>query len=176
MNINEIIIALSFVKGIGKVKTKKILTSLQNFNLTNEEFIDHIKNENMIKENEIVFFKQYLSKADKILEITNNSKIKVVNYLEEQFPKQLKTIPNPPIQLFIKGNVDSLNNFEKSIAVIFTSEGKNLKSLPVPAPIIMTLPEAFEKISLLGSCQRHSLYLVNRSNLPEKLSQNFTLF
>ena len=120
MNINEIIIALSFVKGIGKVKTKKILSSLQNFNLTNEEFIDHIKNENMIKENEIVFFKQYLSKADKILEITNNSKIKVVNYLEEQFPKQLKTIPNPPIQLFIKGNVDSLNNFEKSIAVIGT--------------------------------------------------------
>ena len=120
MNINEIIIALSFVKGIGKVKTKKILTSLQNFNLTNEEFIDHIKNENMIKENEIVFFKQYLSKADKILEITNNSKIKVVNYLEEQFPKQLKTIPNSPIQLFIKGNIDSLNNFEKSIAVIGT--------------------------------------------------------
>ena len=120
MNINEIIIALSFVKGIGKVKTKKILTSLQNFNLTNEEFIDHIKNENMIKENEIVFFKQYLSKADKILEITNNSKIKVINYFEEQFPKQLKTIPNSPIQLFIKGNVDSLNNFEKSIAVIGT--------------------------------------------------------
>ena len=120
MNINEIIIALSFVKGIGKVKTKKILTSLQNFNLTNEESIDHIKNENMIKENEIVFFKQYLSKADKILEITNNSKIKVVNYLEEQFPKQLKTIPNSPIQLFIKGNIDSLNNFEKSIAVIGT--------------------------------------------------------
>ena len=120
MNINEIIIALSFVKGIGKVKTKKILTSLQNFNLTNEEFIDHIKNENMIKENEIVFFKQYLSKADKILEITNNSKIKVINYFEEQFPKQLKTIPNSPIQLFIKGNIDSLNNFEKSIAVIGT--------------------------------------------------------
>ena len=120
MNINEVIIALSFVKGIGKVKTKKILTSLQNFNLTNEEFIDHIKNENMINENEIVFFKQYLSKANKILEITNNSKIKVVNYFEEQFPKQLKTIPNPPIQLFIKGNIDSLNNFEKSIAVIGT--------------------------------------------------------
>ena len=56
MNINEVIIALSFAKGIGKVKTKKILTSLQNFNLTNEEFIDHIKNENMINENEIVFF------------------------------------------------------------------------------------------------------------------------
>jgi DNA processing protein len=74
----------------------------------------------MIKENEIVFFKQYLSKADKILEITNNSKIKVINYFEEQFPKQLKTIPNSPIQLFIKGNIDSLNNFEKSIAVIGT--------------------------------------------------------
>jgi len=120
MNINEIIIALSFVKGIGKVKTKKILSSLQNFNLTNEEFIDHVKKENMIKIDDVAFFNQYLAKADKILEITNKSKIKILNCFEEQFPKQLRTIPNPPIQLFAKGDIDVLNSFDKSIAVIGT--------------------------------------------------------
>ena len=120
MNINEIIIALSFVKGIGKVKTKKILSSLQNFNLTNEEFIDHVKKENMIKIDDVAFFNQYLVKANKILEITDKSKIKVLNCFEEQFPKQLRTIPNPPVQLFAKGNTDVLNNFDKSVAVIGT--------------------------------------------------------
>ena len=80
MNINKIIIGLSFVKGIGKVKTKKILSGLQNFNLTEKEFLDHLKQENLIKEEDLVFFNQHLNKAENILEKTANQDIKVINF------------------------------------------------------------------------------------------------
>jgi len=120
MNINKIIIALSFVKGIGKVKTKKIFSGLQNFNLTEKEFSDHLKQENLIKEDDLVFFNQYLNKAEKILEKTVNEGIKVISFIDEEFPEHLKNIPNPPIQLFTKGNTTKLNNLNKSVAIIGT--------------------------------------------------------
>ena len=120
MNINKIIIGLSFVKGIGKVKTKKILSGLQNFNLTEKEFLDYLKQENLIKDEELVFLNQYLSKAEKILENTANESIKVIHLFDEEFPEHLKNIPNPPIQLFTKGNTSKLNNLNKSVAIIGT--------------------------------------------------------
>lgn len=120
MNINKIIIGLSFVKGIGKVKTKKILSGLQNFNLTEKEFLDHLKQENLIKEEELVFLNQYLSKAEKILEKAANEDVKVISFFDEEFPEHLKNIPNPPIQLFTKGNISKLNNLNKSVAIIGT--------------------------------------------------------
>ena len=120
MNINKIIIALSFIKGIGKVKTKKIFSGLQNFNLTEKEFLDHLKQESLIKEDDLAFFNQHLNKAEKILEKTINEGIKVINFIDEEFPEHLKNIPNPPIQLFTKGNISKLNNLNKSVAIIGT--------------------------------------------------------
>tara|TARA_B100001540_G_scaffold303414_1_gene312026 strand:+ start:559 stop:1431 length:873 start_codon:yes stop_codon:yes gene_type:complete len=120
MNVNKIIISLSFIKGVGKVKTRKILSGLQNFNLTEREFLDHLKQENLIKEEDLVFFNQHLNKAENILEKTANQDIKVINFYDEEFPEHLKNIPNPPIQLFIKGNISKLNNLNKSVAIIGT--------------------------------------------------------
>jgi len=120
MNINKIIIGISFVKGIGKTKTKKILSGLQNFNLTEKEFSDYLKKENLIKMDDMLFFDQYLNKAEKILETTVNEGIKVINYFDEEFPLHLKNIPNPPIQLFTKGNIKKLNNLNKSVSIIGT--------------------------------------------------------
>ena len=113
-------ISLSFIKGVGKVKTRKILSGLQNFNLTEREFLDHLKQENLIKEEDLVFFNQHLNKAENILEKTANQDIKVINFYDEEFPEHLKNIPNPPIQLFIKGNISKLNNLNKSVAIIGT--------------------------------------------------------
>ena len=142
MNVNKIIISLSFVKGVGKVKTRKILSGLQNFNLTEREFLDHLKQENLIKEEDLVFFNQHLNKAENILEKTANQDIKVINFYDEEFPEHLKNIPNPPIQLFIKGNISKINNLG-SLLINLTKVIKSLTSkdlVDIKIPVKANLP------------------------------------
>ena len=57
--------------------------------------------------------------ANRIIEKSKNEGIKILSQLDEGFPNRLKTIPNSPLLIHVKGDVNCLNN-KKSIAVIGT--------------------------------------------------------
>jgi DNA processing protein len=57
--------------------------------------------------------------ANKIIEKSESEGIKILSQLDEGFPDRLKTIPNSPLLIHVKGDVNCLNN-KKSIAVIGT--------------------------------------------------------
>lgn len=57
-------------------------------------------------------------KAQKIMELSNASDVKIISIFDDIFPNNLKQIANPPIVLYLKGNIQIFNN--KSIAIIGT--------------------------------------------------------
>lgn len=57
-------------------------------------------------------------------------KVDTITIIDEDYPALFKTVNNPPIVLFLKGNKELLFNLEKSIAVIgareYSEYGKNM--------------------------------------------------
>lgn len=62
-----------------------------------------------------------LRHAEKILEEHERAQIKVVGWGDPEFPPQLQEIPDPPLVLYVKGDVNCLNP-ERSVAVVGTRE------------------------------------------------------
>ncbi len=54
--------------------------------------------------------KTTLSSAEKIIEFCNENKIKLIKYDDNNYPNTLKTICNPPIVLYVKGNMPDFDN------------------------------------------------------------------
>lgn len=73
--------------------------------------IKEIRKSINLSENELRRFRnKSLSTANKIIAECNKSNIKVIDFNDEKYPKNLKEIDNPPACLYIKGNYQNLNN------------------------------------------------------------------
>lgn len=57
-------------------------------------------------------------KAEAILNECQNSSIIVIGRQDELFPERLKTILNPPALIFIKGNIEIVNNYKTVVVVV----------------------------------------------------------
>lgn len=62
-----------------------------------------------------------INKADKIIGESLKQDIKIVTYLDEEYPKRLKKISDPPTVLYYKGNISCLNELN-TVAIIGTRE------------------------------------------------------
>lgn len=62
-----------------------------------------------------------INKADKIIEDSLKQNIQIVTYLDEDYPKRLKTIIDKPTVLYYKGNIECLNK-KDTVAIIGTRE------------------------------------------------------
>ena len=99
-------------------KTKlKILDKYKNpekiYKLTKKELLDlKLNKKNIDKILDIDIKKQ----VDKHLKYMNKYNIQIVNITDNEYPKSLKNIYDPPISLYVKGNKYILN--EKSIGII----------------------------------------------------------
>ena len=109
---------LSLVKGLG-IKRKwyllqKYKTPDRIYNLTKEELLslegigEKIANNIIVSKNE-----NLLNYHIKYMEENN---IGIVHIYEKNYPQILKEIYDPPVSLYIKGNIDILNN--KSIGIV----------------------------------------------------------
>lgn len=58
----------------------------------------------------------------KILDICSENDIRIITLDDEEYPLRLKAIPNPPIVLFARGSLESLDD-EMAIAVVGTRNG-----------------------------------------------------
>lgn len=94
---------------INKYKTPKKIWNLKENDL-----------EKILSKNEIVEIlnPKYKQNLDKELEFINKYKIKIINYLHEYYPDNLKNIYDKPIILYAIGNMERLK--EKSIAIVGT--------------------------------------------------------
>jgi DNA processing protein len=106
--------------GIGPAKVKKII-----------EYLPDLDQIAKLKNSDLGEF-SFLSKKDidriislknsKILEnelkLIERDKIKVIDFFETEYPYYLKQINYPPLVLYLKGNVDLLDN--KSVAIVGT--------------------------------------------------------
>ena len=109
---------LSLIKNLGSKRKLKLLelyrTPEEIYKLTKEELI----NINGIGEaiaNDII-----ISKNEKILnyhiKYMKENNIKIININEREYPQVLKEIYDPPIILYVKGNIEKLNN--KNIGIV----------------------------------------------------------
>ena len=61
------------------------------------------------------------AKTEEQLNRTNNVDIQIFSYYDQAYPKRLRTIPDPPAVLFVKGCVDALSA-PKSLAIVGTRQ------------------------------------------------------
>ena len=109
---------LSLIKNLGSKRKLRLLelykTPEEIYKLTKEELMningigEAIANDIMVSKNEKIL--NYHIKYMK----ENN--IKIININEREYPQALKEIYDPPISLYVKGNIEKLNN--KNIGII----------------------------------------------------------
>lgn len=64
-----------------------------------------------------------IERKNEIVKLSNDQDINIIDRLDSQFPRTLRSIPNAPIILFYKGNYDAVLN-ENSIAIVGSRKAK----------------------------------------------------
>lgn len=109
---------LSLIKNLGSKRKLKLLelhkTPEEIYKLTKEELI------NINGIGEAIAKEIIISKNEKILnyhiKYMKENNIKIININEREYPQVLKEIYDPPISLYVKGNIEKLNN--KNIGIV----------------------------------------------------------
>lgn len=109
---------LSLIKNLGSKRKLKLLelykTPEEIYKLTKEELMningigEAIANDIMISKNEEIL--------NYHIKYMNENNIKIININEREYPQALKEIYDPPISLYVKGNIEKLNN--KNIGIV----------------------------------------------------------
>ena len=109
---------LSLIKNLGSKRKLRLLelykTPEEIYKLTKEELIningigEAIANDIMISKNEKIL--------NDHIKYMNENNIKIININEREYPQALKEIYDPPISLYVKGNIEKLNN--KNIGIV----------------------------------------------------------
>lgn len=109
---------LSLIKNLGSKRKLKLLelykTPEEIYKLTKEELMningigEAIANDIMISKNEKIL--------NDHIKYMNENNIKIININEREYPQALKEIYDPPISLYVKGNIEKLNN--KNIGIV----------------------------------------------------------
>ena len=90
--------------------------------LSNSRLIDIIKTKRFLEDN----FKENSDSVNhfrEIYEYCHKNKINIISYLDNEYPKNLKMITNPPFFLYCRGDIDLLN--KKSIAIVGSRESSD---------------------------------------------------
>ncbi|MDU0330994.1 DNA-processing protein DprA [Paenibacillus sp. 3LSP] len=119
------ILTLLNLSGYGRNTVHGILGVTEFVPSTLQDLMDIIKDSSekvaRVKVPEQVMLENAYKKAQLSLERCERLGIKVLGFNDPEFPVRLKVIPNPPVLIFVRGNLDSLNS-ELSVAVIGTRE------------------------------------------------------
>lgn len=117
--IKEVIahISISDVPGIGPTKAKKILETISSY--SSEHIYETILQVIPSAKIDIQLWESISSRAEEKVQRILETGIHILPYLSESYPSQLKELNNPPINLYIDGNFDSILG-DKNIAIIGT--------------------------------------------------------
>ena len=117
--IKEVIahVSISDIPGIGPTKAKKILNAISSYN--SEHIYETILQVIPSAKIDIQLWESISSRAEDKAQRILETGIHIIPYLSESYPSQLKELNNPPINLYIDGNLDSIQG-DKNIAIIGT--------------------------------------------------------
>ncbi|MEM7180064.1 MAG: DNA-processing protein DprA [Spirochaetota bacterium] len=123
--IETCLIALLGLPGFGRQRIRKLVTGSENLRsagISNAkelfEFVCNKDNRALGEQQEYSLWLEAWEKAESILQECQTHGICVLGAGSIKFPERLKHIPNPPILLFAKGNLASLQ--QRSVAIIGT--------------------------------------------------------
>ncbi len=129
------IFALSLVNGIGKKSLFNIISSglsiSELISLDENELGNYIKGSGKVNAINSIHdeFERNQEKAEREITNLNEIDIQLITYSDSDYPHLYKSIPDPPIFLYIKGNKELLN-YRKSIAIVGTRDcsdvGRNI--------------------------------------------------
>jgi DNA processing protein len=120
------IIKLLQVKGMGRRTAFKICNQID-FQMDEHDLIDYLFDFSNLYPNvrmPVLDRKQIAEgfvKAENIIEKSELNGVKIISYFESSFPTSLRSIPDPPLLVNIKGNIDALDK-KVGIAIIGTRE------------------------------------------------------
>ncbi len=118
-------IALTFVKGIGDITTKTLISycgSAEEVFSSSKKSLEKIPGIGFKTAESIVNHTAF-ARAEEELRFIEKYKIQSFFYLDKQYPKRLKNCVDAPIMLYFKGKAD-LNN-QKIVAVVGTRNATN---------------------------------------------------
>lgn len=119
INILNMVLLLS-IEGIGRRNIYQILNQYGIEELRHKDLKEVIKSR--IPALSFIEINNFYEKSKRVLEWAEKSNINIIDYMDARFPQSLKTIPDPPILLFIKGDYTFINNEKNCIAVIGSRE------------------------------------------------------
>lgn len=111
--------ALTLVPNVGVVRAKKLISLCGSAYNTYKE-VDVLKK--IYKENSYIFEglrnKEVLNRTEKEMDYIINNSVRVLTYLDENYPSKLRECEDCPIVLYVKGNV--LPKMSKIISIVGT--------------------------------------------------------
>lgn len=122
---NEIVLAIMQLKGISRKTIFKSFILRPDMECTVKSIAETIDRA-ILEDTKINCFselqiKEAIEKADKIIKNCEENNIKIVTFLDEDYPRKLKNISDPPTILYYKGDIKCLNELN-SVAIIGTRE------------------------------------------------------
>lgn len=122
---NKIVLVIMQLKGISRKTILKSFVLKPNMECTVEVIADAICKASIkdikVKQFSELRIQEAIEQADKIIENCKKNDIKIVTYLDNDYPRKLKNISDPPTILYYKGNIEYINELY-SVAIIGTRE------------------------------------------------------
>ncbi|MCK5706310.1 MAG: DNA-processing protein DprA [Candidatus Aureabacteria bacterium] len=133
MNTLETIIIINALTGWGVKNLEKVSScdfSLMDSNtpqeISLEKIINNIRESQYAQKNRLINFKEYFDLKNELLECDQKG-ISIIPFYDKKYPESLKNIDNPPLLLYVLGNIEF--DSEKSLAVVgsrkCTSKGRS---------------------------------------------------
>lgn len=124
VSLSQFIIAVLKVKGLGMASAKKLFDGYQidsklNFKWLQNSTVPSVKKALSKKYLTEEIFQKYLDEAFFELQFCTDHQIIVLNFFDERYPQNLKQLKKYPPILYVRGNVDLLND-DKMVAMIGT--------------------------------------------------------
>ena len=120
MKDRDVCILLNLLSGIGYSKfsaLRKSFDNLQNIFGTTTENLSTINGIGAKLAKKIIS-EDNIKKLEKELDLIEKAGVDILTILDDEYPKQLKEIPDPPLCLYIRGKLNC--EFQKSIGVVGT--------------------------------------------------------
>lgn len=126
-------LALTFIKDVGPITTKRLLSALHSPRKILEAGLNELKDIEDITESKAKRIYEFdsWSKVDKEIEAIKNRAIRIIKYTDREYPESLRQIDTSPILLYAKGRFVKEDKY--AIAMVgsrnMTEYGKNIAEI-----------------------------------------------
>ena len=111
------VISLLELPGIGVKTVEKLLPLLPAGNPHNLDIYDIMIENRLVKGLTIDIYESLFFKTSFLLEKLENLNIQVYSRFDTEFPSRLKTIPNPPLLIYVQGDIKCLTSYPTVAAI-----------------------------------------------------------